>query len=151
MSRKNESCHIYRVLLLQRLPTIVSCEWVMWNSCTSYLQHTCNTLQHTATHCNTLQHTATHCKFVHKLHVCLHIHACMLVRIIHMQRTATLQRTATCAIIHMNIMQRAGFTWWISCINIIHQHTCICLMWMSVWERKVCYKTTTNGEKRRLW
>jgi len=32
------------------------------------LQHTathCNTLQHTATHCNTLQHTATHCITLH--------------------------------------------------------------------------------------
>ena len=28
---------------------------------TATLQHTCNTLQHTATHCNTLQQTMTHC------------------------------------------------------------------------------------------
>jgi len=28
--------------------------------------HTCNTLQHTATHCNTLQHTATHCNALHR-------------------------------------------------------------------------------------
>ena len=27
--------------------------------------HTCNTLQHTATHCNTLQHTVTHCNTLH--------------------------------------------------------------------------------------
>ena len=36
------------------------------------LQHTCNKLQHTATHYNTLQHTATHCNTLqHTANVCI--------------------------------------------------------------------------------
>ena len=40
-------------------------EFMQWTHCyatrCNTLQHTCNILQHTATHCSTLQHTAAHC------------------------------------------------------------------------------------------
>jgi len=104
------------------------------------LQHTathCNTLQYTATHCNTLEHTAMRCNTLqmHAQATCVSAHACMYACAYYshathcndcnalprtathcnaLQRTAThcntLQHTATGAIIHMNIMQRAGFT-----------------------------------------
>ena len=57
----NASCHMCKwITSYLRMSHVTLMKWVMshvWNeSC-----HTCNTLQHTATHCSTLQHTATHC------------------------------------------------------------------------------------------
>jgi len=72
-----------------------------WRSC-FFLQHTCNTLQHTAACYNTLQHNAAHCSTLQHTAVCcssvLHYHT--------LQHNAALPHTAAqcCTTTHCSTM-----------------------------------------------
>jgi len=72
------------------------------------LQHTANTLQHTATHCNTLQHTATHGNETP-------LRDTTYSYVLPLQHTAnTLQHTAT----HCNTLQHT-----------VTRQSCVCMTW----------------------
>ena len=80
------------------------------------MQHTCITLQHTATHCNTLQHTATHCNTLQ--HTAAHCNACLpytppsssadQALCNTLQHTATRCNTPQHAVTHCNTLQHAA-------------------------------------------
>ena len=61
--------------------------------CLTYVHHTYNTLQHTATHCNTLQHTATHCNTLQHTMIISHGHRTSMV---HILKSYIVHKCVTC-------------------------------------------------------